>query len=692
MLIYYCIATTTLQILRKHHCLELLLSHLQSSNIVVVANACGTLWNLSARCAEDQQSLWKLGAVGLLGNLVNSEDKAISLGSSAALKNLLLFKTNSSSLFSSCSSSPSDDKNKESAYYIDRKKEKEASADSSTSHLFQPVTIKNSYNENTFKTNNIQNNVFQKSIHQANASKLFQNVPQSNYDVFEADIKPNLYYGFDESTDEIIDFSNKYKENCFGSSTDQLLNSTKPLYSPSEHPKHYCTEDTPETYSEINAPACNLSSIETPFNVTSTSQSDAKMYDKPNKAILVNYKSSGSSENSSNPNSGQKSVTFSEINQTPMMFSRTTSLDSVNSFEATSVHSSVGSIYSHRPSGVVSPSELPDSPGETMPPSPHTGKEEAKKIAVNNDIPSLNENHDDNANGDEVNDYDFSDNENENEELLEEVIEAAMPNGLKQKREMKKFATDDIKSYYAEDTIKCYMSEGTPLIFSRNDSLSSLGSKSSPQRSNNYALSALHPKVKNFIFNHEQLTNSHNKEANLTSTPSVKTIPILEDQVLKYEVEGTPDKVPPLSFDDEEDGYQPPTHFNNKSNKNREQNQSKQIQYTKKSNQSFNKSLSSQANTISTSSQQKFPQTAPQESETHDDSDSSVSFESSDVDTSPLDNRLLQECIVSGLPKNKKRKHRKFLFDYEQLHKNESSEQQKDGLFLYFFLWYVLGV
>ncbi|CAC5424702.1 APC [Mytilus coruscus] len=52
-------------------------------------NACGTLWNLSARCVEDQKALWDMGAVSMLKNLVNSKHQMIAMGSSAALKNLV---------------------------------------------------------------------------------------------------------------------------------------------------------------------------------------------------------------------------------------------------------------------------------------------------------------------------------------------------------------------------------------------------------------------------------------------------------------------------------------------------------------------------------------------------------------------------------------------------------------------------
>ncbi|RWS29195.1 adenomatous polyposis coli protein-like protein [Leptotrombidium deliense] len=76
-------------ILRENNCLPILLEQLKSPSLTVVSNACGTLWNLSARCPQDQRYLWELGAVGMLKNLVNSKHKMISVGSKAALKNLL---------------------------------------------------------------------------------------------------------------------------------------------------------------------------------------------------------------------------------------------------------------------------------------------------------------------------------------------------------------------------------------------------------------------------------------------------------------------------------------------------------------------------------------------------------------------------------------------------------------------------
>jgi hypothetical protein len=62
------------QVLRDHNCLQTLLQHLTSHSLTIVSNACGTLWNLSARSPQDQELLWDLGAVGMLRNLVHSTD------------------------------------------------------------------------------------------------------------------------------------------------------------------------------------------------------------------------------------------------------------------------------------------------------------------------------------------------------------------------------------------------------------------------------------------------------------------------------------------------------------------------------------------------------------------------------------------------------------------------------------------
>ncbi|RZC39628.1 uncharacterized protein BDFB_011539, partial [Asbolus verrucosus] len=77
------------EVLRRHNCLQILLDQLKSPSLTIVSNACGTLWNLSAKCPTDQEALWQMGAPAMLRSLNHSKHKMIAMGSSAALKNLL---------------------------------------------------------------------------------------------------------------------------------------------------------------------------------------------------------------------------------------------------------------------------------------------------------------------------------------------------------------------------------------------------------------------------------------------------------------------------------------------------------------------------------------------------------------------------------------------------------------------------
>lgn len=79
-------------ILRQKDCIKILIRHLKSPSLTVISNACGTLWNLSAWCPQDQKTLWELGAIPLLRNLASSKHKMISTGANAALRNLLTAK------------------------------------------------------------------------------------------------------------------------------------------------------------------------------------------------------------------------------------------------------------------------------------------------------------------------------------------------------------------------------------------------------------------------------------------------------------------------------------------------------------------------------------------------------------------------------------------------------------------------
>ena len=68
-----------------------LVQHLKSKNKTVLSNASGILWNLSARCQEDQRHLWDLGCIPLLDVLQTAHQKNIAECARGALRNLLAF-------------------------------------------------------------------------------------------------------------------------------------------------------------------------------------------------------------------------------------------------------------------------------------------------------------------------------------------------------------------------------------------------------------------------------------------------------------------------------------------------------------------------------------------------------------------------------------------------------------------------
>ena len=71
--------------------LSKLVQHLKSRNKVVLTNATGILWNLSARCPDNQKMLWDLGCIPLLDVLQTSPQRNISENARGALRNLLAF-------------------------------------------------------------------------------------------------------------------------------------------------------------------------------------------------------------------------------------------------------------------------------------------------------------------------------------------------------------------------------------------------------------------------------------------------------------------------------------------------------------------------------------------------------------------------------------------------------------------------
>ena len=141
-----------------------------------------------------------------------------------------------------------------------------------------------------------------------------------------------------------------------------------------EKPKIFQVEDSVVVPIATTTTTAAPSKCESSLNISSPSLSNSGVNDT---SFLSNQTKSSlktaTSQASSNTSNNNKHVKFftdnikqqQQIPETPIMFSRCSSMTSLNSFDAKSIHSSVASEYSRRPSGIMSPSELPDSPDES---------------------------------------------------------------------------------------------------------------------------------------------------------------------------------------------------------------------------------------------------------------------------------------------------------------------------------------
>lgn len=250
-----------------------------------------------------------------------------------------------------------------------------------------------------------------------------ENVRSPKTECSDSNSEGNVFGDYAETDlDQPTDYSLRYAED--DTDEDEKQNSgyfaeSEQAFVPEDTVKTYCTEGTP---------------YETPFNFsTATSMSDLRVDDAKDteiskkplvKTVQAVRKDNEStfepsveesdsqivadndseiqknvSERSSDQVSPEKSDNYCEevvdkegkmvtfggedhyAEQTPLMFSRCSSLGSLGGFEQHSIHddrSSVVSDFSWRTSGIVSPSELPDSPTQTIPPSPRHHKSQTE--------------------------------------------------------------------------------------------------------------------------------------------------------------------------------------------------------------------------------------------------------------------------------------------------------------------------
>nr|XP_018914919.1 PREDICTED: adenomatous polyposis coli homolog isoform X3 [Bemisia tabaci] len=303
------------QILRENNCLATLLQLLRSPSLAVVSNACCTLWNFSAQSEKDQQLLWDLGAVPLLRSLVNSKHKMISLGSSATLKNLLAARPDWDPFNKANKGMP--------GLSIRKRKAFEQELDVNLADTCDNIEV----DEERWDGN-------------VTATKSTPSAGQYAETDLDQPTNYSLRYAEDDSSEKIVD---------------------------QEVPRTYCTEGTP----------CNISSA-TSVTDLRPSATDGKGIDEE-KEVCTHTSPAESLHSIPNHPESQTPNDINDgknmIMETPLMFSRASSLDSVSTPpDHPDDRSSVVSEFSRITSGMISPSELPDSPTQTIPPSPQSLK------------------------------------------------------------------------------------------------------------------------------------------------------------------------------------------------------------------------------------------------------------------------------------------------------------------------------
>nr|AID23643.1 adenomatous polyposis coli [Hofstenia miamia] len=405
------------RMLRQGGCLDTLVSHLKSPSLTVVSNACGTLWNLSAKDAHDQQLLIQLGAVPLLRNLVQSKHKTIAIGSQAALRNLQLARP--------------------------------MSPEPPPSSEEPSPNVDDSPNVPPFKINPHfvlgPSGLATSDSPSSQMAWLQTNLPR--VDATSSRRYTRQHATCSEQVERPVDFSLQFKEQQSPEDEDVGTDDQ-----PTDFSLRYKEQDEPATAWPI-ARQVRFSSIAVEDG--STREDDINQYYVEGTPLTFSRNSSLSSlashdaqaeeedaDENADEEEDKKSIGTSEtpqVQDTPLMFSRHSSLSSLSDFEATSIHSNCTSEQPSRGfSGVISPSDLPDSPSQTRPLSP--------KLHINksSDLHSTNSS-----------------------------------NIYNPHKELSNF---DPNSYLpATDEPRAFADEGTPLEFSCTSSLSALSFEDNPK-------------------------------------------------------------------------------------------------------------------------------------------------------------------------------------------------------------------
>ncbi|XP_050541152.1 uncharacterized protein LOC126905474 isoform X2 [Daktulosphaira vitifoliae] len=343
-------------ILRRHNVLEMLMQQLLSPSLTIVSNACGTIWNLSAHNIQDQTTMINLGIVPMLKSLIHSKHKMIATGSSAALSNLL----NAMPAYNSNHGN------------FDKDSETNVKNTISSTRYNSEVTKNiNVTNEFSKKIEDSQSTYQSDEIIDKHISSEITNSIESSNLSHNGTHQINKEINLNEKEKKTTDFT----ETSFDEATNYSLlcedDDTGEKALTGDTTQTYCTEGTPYNFSN----AASYSDLRK-CGMEEKSQNGSGL--GPSEQS-TNVQNSGSQTPDNNqPKDDQKEgkmVTF----ETPLMFSRSSSIASLGSCEPPEgfVGSSAVSECSRVTSGLVTPSEIPDSPTPSVPPSPPCYKNES---------------------------------------------------------------------------------------------------------------------------------------------------------------------------------------------------------------------------------------------------------------------------------------------------------------------------
>ncbi|KRX43407.1 Adenomatous polyposis coli protein [Trichinella murrelli] len=339
-------------VLRQTGCYEVLMEHLGAKSLTVISNACGALWNLSNSSVQEQKLLCELGAVEPLQTLTQSKHALIRLASSATLKNLQTFVqkvTNRSiegeMLRNGSSSPPSrrhglDEAGQSRTATLRRLFEPDSRLMISKESLESPLTVQTTdLMEPSFSGPSL---VDQESAPPMETLKRFA-VEGTPAHLSRRSSLTSLHQGLVQ------------EESSKAESETKMDKTAEAVVKKEQTAVSVASAKAMKTGDGVGIDGSGGGGGDDGGDSSGGVGGSGNVGD----GVGVKVCGSGSGEGVGG------APVF-----TPMMFSRHSSLQSLNSCELQSIHSTVYSEYSYYPTALVSPSDIPDSPGQSALVSP----------------------------------------------------------------------------------------------------------------------------------------------------------------------------------------------------------------------------------------------------------------------------------------------------------------------------------